>query len=288
MIDDGSTDDTETVLQMYERNPAVRIHRQARLGQAEARNAGVHMAKFEFVGFLDADDRWVPDKARIHLDLMSLKPSLDLTYSWWRVIDQYGAARGRYNRTEEKDVDHGLTFEGLLCMNFTGTASTVICRTSAIIEAGGFDPSLKANVDLDLWLRVARLREGNIALVRDVLTDYRIHEQQVTSDWNRMMTNWLLLIEKMRRLEPARVALVESRAIFNETRYLAYVAYERGDYPSARRLVAECARTNIGALLGNRRNLFVTAAAITSLLPPVLHLGLARWARAALSARKGS
>ncbi|WP_022760886.1 glycosyltransferase family 2 protein [Butyrivibrio sp. AD3002] len=56
-IDDGSTDDSSVVLNMYrEKDDRVRVVHQDNKGSAEARNMGLSIAKGEFICFMDADD----------------------------------------------------------------------------------------------------------------------------------------------------------------------------------------------------------------------------------------
>ena len=58
MVDDGSTDDTPAVAGRY---PAVRYVRQENQGMAAARNTGIAASRGRYVGFLDADDRLLPE-----------------------------------------------------------------------------------------------------------------------------------------------------------------------------------------------------------------------------------
>src|SRR5215831_18229599 len=62
VINDGSPDDTASVASRY----CVRYVEQKHAGLAAARNAGLQRALGEFVVFLDADDRLLPDALRIN------------------------------------------------------------------------------------------------------------------------------------------------------------------------------------------------------------------------------
>ena len=56
-IDDGSTDDSYTILKRYaQRDDRIRIISQVNSGPGSARNRGLREAMGEFVAFLDADD----------------------------------------------------------------------------------------------------------------------------------------------------------------------------------------------------------------------------------------
>jgi glycosyltransferase involved in cell wall biosynthesis len=58
VVDDGSTDATRALAE----RAGVRVLAQANAGAAAARNAGVAAAVSPWIAFLDADDRWLPDK----------------------------------------------------------------------------------------------------------------------------------------------------------------------------------------------------------------------------------
>ncbi|MGI0134095.1 MAG: glycosyltransferase family 2 protein, partial [Candidatus Micrarchaeaceae archaeon] len=61
VVNDGSTDDTETVLRArYHANPMVRIITTSRGRVSAARNVGIQAARGELIGFLDSDDQWTP------------------------------------------------------------------------------------------------------------------------------------------------------------------------------------------------------------------------------------
>src|SRR3989304_595361 len=60
VVDDGSTDNTRTVLTPY--MDRIQYIVQDNKGRSEARNRGIHQSQGEFIAFLDADDLWLPDK----------------------------------------------------------------------------------------------------------------------------------------------------------------------------------------------------------------------------------
>ena len=212
VVEDGSSDRTAEAIARVGPDPHLLVIQQGNRGPSGARNTALDAARGRYIGFLDGDDLWEPPKAARHVALMDARPELDLTYSWWRTIDAAGRDTGRTNRTRVEDLPKGATFAGLLVENFTGTASTVVCRRSALEAAGSFDDRLRSNVDLDLWLRVAAQREGNIGLIGEILTDYRVHGAQITGSWRRMMTGWEKVLEKARTVAPEQVTAVEPLA----------------------------------------------------------------------------
>src|SRR6185369_14122248 len=60
VIDDGSTDETESLMHKY--GSAVRYIRHENRGVALTRNRGIDESRGRYVAFLDADDVWLPHK----------------------------------------------------------------------------------------------------------------------------------------------------------------------------------------------------------------------------------
>jgi glycosyltransferase involved in cell wall biosynthesis len=78
VVDDGSSDGSAAVAEAY--GPPVRCIREQRGGIAASRNRAVREATGDFFAFLDADDRFVPDKLERQLELFEQDPELDLVY----------------------------------------------------------------------------------------------------------------------------------------------------------------------------------------------------------------
>lgn len=274
VIDDNSTDGTAGAVRVLEGDKRLRFLSnplEAR-GSSGARNTGLRIARGEYIGFLDGDDGWHCEKARRHIEVMERQPEIDLTFSRWRVMDEHGHDTGRVSIAPRKRY---FQIEDLLKENIIGGSSNVICRKSAIDHAGLFDLSLKAAVDLDLWIRIARIRDRNICFIDEVLTRYRLREGQITKDWRRMAENWEIIVERLREEMPERVGRVEREARAKHLRYRSYLAYEARDFVSSRKLLLQAFAAMSPALLIDRRTWSTTAAALGSLLPEPFHKRLA-------------
>ena len=80
VINDGSTDKSaEKVQQFIDENPQLKIQliHQENKGVSSARNAGLRLAKGEFIAFLDADDVWLPHKTKVMMKVLTENSEID-------------------------------------------------------------------------------------------------------------------------------------------------------------------------------------------------------------------
>lgn len=78
-VDDGSTDDSfEKISQIND--PRIKIVRQDNAGAAVARNNGVHIAKGEYICFIDSDDLWAPDKLKLQMMEIEKDNSINMVF----------------------------------------------------------------------------------------------------------------------------------------------------------------------------------------------------------------
>ena len=78
VVDDGSDDDTAAVAESY--GDRIRFERRQRGGAGAARNAAVELASGGYLAFLDADDRFVPEKLERQLAALQADPRLDMVF----------------------------------------------------------------------------------------------------------------------------------------------------------------------------------------------------------------
>jgi glycosyltransferase involved in cell wall biosynthesis len=78
VVDDGSTDRTGEIAASY--GDPVRCIRQENGGMAASRNRAIPEARGDYLAFLDADDRFPPDKLERQLAVFEADPELDIVY----------------------------------------------------------------------------------------------------------------------------------------------------------------------------------------------------------------
>src|ERR1700738_1594603 len=88
VVDDGSTDDTPSVLARF--GDRIRVIRQPNRGLPGARNAGVAVSRGELLALIDHDDRWLPQKLELTVRALLDNPGAALVYSDMIVVNEAG------------------------------------------------------------------------------------------------------------------------------------------------------------------------------------------------------
>ena len=95
-IDDGSTDDSAEILEFWEkRDPRLHVVRQKNQGAGVARNAGLDVAKGEYIFFLDADDRLSSGTALRQAYEQAQEDNLDILIADGSVMSESGELERR-------------------------------------------------------------------------------------------------------------------------------------------------------------------------------------------------
>ena len=127
--------------------------------------------------------------------------------------------------------------------------------------------------DLDVWLRLSRLRPANMVAIPEFLTFYRRRSGQLTTDVPMMERSFDRVIEKMRAIAPDDVARAERKGRSNMQRFFAYGRYQADDYAGALRTIVRSFRKAPGTFLSDFRNWKMTAAILAGLVLPPRMLG---------------
>ena len=201
VIDDGSDDDTAAIVSKHAiEDCRVRLITQPNSGVAAARNRGIAEARAELIAPIDADDIWALTKIEKQVDTLTSNGRAGLVYVWSAFIDKHGNTEG------ELAAEHdGVVIKGMCSGNFIGNGSSPLMLKSAILEAGGYDPSLRSAgaqgcEDMLLYFRIAERHQ--FAVVREHLTGYRRHRKAMSRNALQMLKSYCIVTHEMRRKYP--------------------------------------------------------------------------------------
>lgn len=167
IVNDGSSDNTESLVRKFiNENPSlnIKIINQNNSGPSAARNNGINSAIGNWIAFLDADDRWIPEKLEKQLLICKMNPKCSII----------GTSKYQSNKTYKNEFDF-VSFNSMLFSNHFLTSSVLIKKE--IIKKFFFDEKMKYSEDYKLWLQVIRLNQGII--LHDKLIIYGDNENKL-------------------------------------------------------------------------------------------------------------
>lgn len=191
VVDDGSGDGTAEFVR--ERFPWARVLEVPNGGPSRARNHGIEATRAEWVAFLDADDRWHPEKLSRQWAIAEGDAELAVVASDWMRgwVAPPSLAKAPAVST--------LGYHDLLTLNRFQT-STVLARRRFLEDLGGFDPQVDGAEDWDLWLRLAGL--GTVKKLDEPLVMYRDVSTGYSKDVFRVFETMRPMLEKHRSRFP--------------------------------------------------------------------------------------
>jgi glycosyltransferase involved in cell wall biosynthesis len=212
VVDDGSTDGTQSVLAGLVSSHGITWFQQHHGGPARSRNKGIESARGEFVALLDCDDVWLPDKLEAQLAVMRARPAVGLVHTDFDIFNEHGTlldrVRARYSAEPMVQAFAG---------GHTALPSTLLIRHEVLKKVGALNPALYGSEDSDLTIRlyavsefecverplVRKLQRGHG--YRDMAFDEATHRDKVLSSRELFLNG----LERMRPLNAAQRAALD-------------------------------------------------------------------------------
>lgn len=137
-------------------------------GQTDALIRGFHLAAGAMLGWLNADDVLEPGALALVASAFREHPDAVMVSGRCLQIDMVGRVLGVIPEPPSPTVDALLAFPSNLPQPAT------FFRKSAYDSVGGLDPALDMAMDVDLWMKLARV--GELHLLHDqTLARFRLH-----------------------------------------------------------------------------------------------------------------
>jgi glycosyltransferase involved in cell wall biosynthesis len=183
VVDDGSLDATAEVVRGF--GPKVILVQQANAGIAGARNRGAAAASGEYLAFLDADDRWRPDRIQAQIEALSQTPNADAVVCGSQVVDESLRPLGAIVQ------DPAVTVEDMLLCRATlvSSSSNLLIRRRRFDELGGWDSRLPGSED---WaMTFSLVQRGQLISIPELLVEYRVHGSNMSAHAERLERDML-------------------------------------------------------------------------------------------------
>lgn len=193
VVDDGSHDNTRTVVSQFQDNRLKYIY-QDNAGVSAARNTGIKKASGSHICFLDADDEWLPSHLETLAELIETYPACKVFITGY----QYRLTTGEvvphtarllksvFQSTFQSDNGYDLLWKYGYIMH----TNSVCCVKAAFDDVGYFAVGVKNGEDDDMWYRL--LAYYSIAVSKKMTTIYNRENSRATAVTN-LVQDWVFL-----------------------------------------------------------------------------------------------
>jgi glycosyltransferase involved in cell wall biosynthesis len=183
VVDDGSVDDTCRVVSAF--GPGVSLVRAPHRGIAATRNAGVASIDCDVLAFIDADDRWIPDKLERQRDALASEAAAGFVICHMMAFATPGLPE---SEREALLAQQPVPFAGW-------SASALLVRRSTFLRVGDFAEDLAVGETIDWFSRARHL--GVIGRVLpEVLVERRLHRDNTTRVQRRDHRDYLAMAKR--------------------------------------------------------------------------------------------
>jgi glycosyltransferase involved in cell wall biosynthesis len=197
VVNDGSTDSSETVARAYE--PRIRVVTQANQGLSAARNTGIRESSAKLVFFLDSDDWLEPTAVQTMYDaLRQCSEDFGIVGCTANVVSAEGITLNPpaiATLTEGKEITWS---ELVLSTRRSRFPCSVLARRDVFDSCGFFDASYHrlGCEDRDMWIRAASI--FRIWHIPQRLLNIQLHDANMSSDPSRQLPGMLRCLAKAR------------------------------------------------------------------------------------------
>ncbi|MEG4206887.1 glycosyltransferase [Microcoleus sp. Pol7_A1] len=223
VVDDGSTDRTQQVLQPY--IDRIRYIYQKNQGVGVARNQACQLARGKFLAFLDADDYFLPSKLEKQIACFDADPTLDMVQTGWLLVDETGreiSAVKPWQQAPELDLASFIIYK---CVR----PSAMMLRRNCWEDLGGFASHFRLAEDLDFALRLT-LKGYKAVWLEEILTCYRQHNSNIMSSGLPLLKNTEILMKEFfnRPDLPESIRQLKNQERYQCLKWLAWRMYRDG------------------------------------------------------------
>ena len=176
MIDDASSDCTSEILDGILDSRIHLIRHDVNQGLVASLNAGLRVARGEFIARMDHDDIALPDRFVKQLAFFQENHSVGVLGTGYCLIDDKGAQGACYcPPVTHEEINWAMSFRCPLAH------PTVMVRRELLLAHGGYSDSAFYSEDYDLWERMSySVRFANLP---EPLLLLRKHEDNMTNIW---------------------------------------------------------------------------------------------------------
>jgi glycosyltransferase involved in cell wall biosynthesis len=176
LFNDGSDDDTLSIMRSFEAHPKIKIFDTGGIGLAKICNKATQAARGKYIIRLDGDDVFDKNILLVLGHALDRDDTLGLVFPDYYLVNAEGNVMG-YEKREK-------LFSDLKKLDIPPHGACTMARVSAIREVGGYREDINAQDGYDLWSKIVqKFGSENVNLP---LFYYRRHGKNLTVDNSRI------------------------------------------------------------------------------------------------------
>lgn len=177
IIDDGSSDNSQEIIESYAKHPKIDIIFQKNKGLNVTNNIAMRLAKGKYLMRLDADDFLEPNALEVMVGKLEADNELGLVFPDYYLVNEEGNTIAQEQRHSfKKDVS-------LLDQPAHGACTMI--RMAFLEELGGYNESFNCQDGYELWIKfIAHFKVDNVNVP---LFHYRQHGANLTRNENKIL-----------------------------------------------------------------------------------------------------
>ncbi len=189
IVDDGSEDNTEETVKAFRDQRIIYIRHDRNHGGSAARNTAIKSVRGKYIGLLDDDDEWLPEKLEKQLKKFGELPSdFGVVYTGFSYKSEKSGILSSITPALSGDVYKSLLRECIL------GSPTPLIKKEYFSKTGGFDETLPSCQDWDMWIRLSK--HCKFAFVPDVLAYHYVHGFQISMNLDAKISGREKLLKK--------------------------------------------------------------------------------------------
>lgn len=177
LIDDGSSDRTAEIMQLYVGDSRVRMFRTPGIGLPAVANLALRESRGEYLLRLDGDDVLDEDALLVLVSYLERHQDAALVFPDYYLVDEAGGIIAHERRQKISESSHVL--------DMPPNGACTLIRKSVLESIGGYREDLGAQDGFDVWAKIRNMhRTLNVNLP---LFYYRRHQDNLTNSGPRIL-----------------------------------------------------------------------------------------------------
>lgn len=222
IINDGSTDKTKEIIDLYSDSRIVYLENEQNSGIVVTLNKGLDFATGEYIARMDADDIAVDNRLEKQIIYMEKNKDVGLLGTGIHIFGENNESTDRVFTTDSKQLKAELIFNSCIAH------PTVMIRKDILIQNKmRYNSEFAGAEDYCLWWDISKV--SNISTLPDILLNYRIHSSQITQKKDISYYNMMIKLMNQRFRDIGIELSEREKTVFSRYCFGEYKQYSVDD-----------------------------------------------------------